>query len=122
VKKFRAFYIPDLDTPDGALKFNQVEIDNNLWFAYDDELKYEFSIPFMDDDWAVQQCIGMKDGNDIDIYEGDVIVFKHPETNTIRMDTVQYVSGCFIPDIWRTTGKNCTVVGNIFQQPDTINI
>ena len=58
-KKFRAFYKPDLNTPDGALKFEQQEIDDQLWFVHDANFKYPFEIPFIDNNWEVQQFIGL---------------------------------------------------------------
>lgn len=71
--KFRAWYKPDFNTPDGPLKFEQKEIDGELFFAHDDELKYPFEIPFLDDDWIVEQYTEVNDIDGGEIYEGDIL-------------------------------------------------
>lgn len=78
-KKFRAWYLPDGDTPDGMLKFIQVEIEDRLYFAMESDplISYPFDIPFIDEDWVVEQWTGLVDENSIEIFEGDIIKYNN---------------------------------------------
>lgn len=71
-KLFRAFYKPDLLTKHGAIKFEQTVFEDWLCFEHD-EIRYDFTIPFIDDDWEVQQWTGYTDKNGVKIFEGDFI-------------------------------------------------
>tara|TARA_R110000772_G_scaffold131646_1_gene239891 strand:- start:870 stop:1331 length:462 start_codon:yes stop_codon:yes gene_type:complete len=80
--KFRAFYTPDFTTEAGAMLFCQKLVEDangveDIKFIYEEEGKedfgYDFQIPFLDDDWIVQQFTGMVGRDGEDVYEGDYV-------------------------------------------------
>jgi len=122
-KKFRAFYKLDLDTPDGALKFEQVEINHIPYFVYDEDIKYPFYIPFMDDDWVVQQYTGYIDDNGKEIYEGDILECTWMGGEKFIRKVLWWAeSGMMCPNGSLTLRENGTirVIGNIFENPELI--
>jgi hypothetical protein len=126
--KFRAWYKPDATTSDGMLKFEQSEIDGRLWFALTDDIKYPFEVPFLDDDWIVEQFTGFVDSEAHEIFLGDICLYSggnseyfHCEPDTkgtiIKEDGILYIkTGIFQ---WPLNKEFCEerlkVIDNIHQ-------
>lgn len=92
--KFRAWYKPHLEQ--GIVEmFEQVEIDHELFFvsSKDKDVKYKFYIPFIDDDWIVEQWTGLYEKDVVEIYGGDI------------------VKGEYIKDVFDEDGDDHPVVG-----------
>jgi len=121
--KFRAWCKGDFDTSDGPLLFEMREIDDQLWFAHDDELKYPFEIPFLDDFWIIEQWTGNVDEHGREIFAGDIIYFQG-RTGIIEMLPAGFQifypelgdteTGSYDPLEWYdTTNEGFNVIDNI---------
>jgi uncharacterized phage protein (TIGR01671 family) len=121
-KLFRTYYKPDVDTPDGALKFEQEIIKDKLFFVYDD-LYYEFQIPFMDDNWLIQQYTGRDDIKGVKIFEGDILKYKNMLYICEYDDREQaYVGRSHKDDFKQRLSEfsNVQIVGNIMENQELL--
>lgn len=132
--KFRTWYGPDKDTKDGPLKFFQDKISDRLYFTMekDYEIGYAFDIPFLDNDWIVEQYTGLKDKNGKEIYEGDIVAKKHDGSEgEANVGKVFFAAGTFMIDgdgtLYEYTHsltpdvlEDYIVVGNIHENPELL--
>ncbi len=123
--KFRAWYKPDFQTKSGPLKFIQVREGDSLWFVCekDEGICYPFNIPFEDEDWIVQQFVGLLDSEGKEIYEGDIIQELIANASLKAVGICQEVLGGWKifshPNssiCWHGWGEK--VIGNIFQNQE----
>ncbi|HGH7183466.1 YopX family protein [Bacillus cereus] len=99
--------------------------DNDVWRILNHE----------DDNWWAclepQQYTGLKDKNDKEIYEGDIlkIVSKFELREDVQKQAVTYTEGFFSTDEWalfellrnRKDGKQTfEVIGNIYENPELL--
>lgn len=130
-KKFRAYYKPDLDEESGALKFEQTLIEDELFFVYDADIWYPFEIPFIDDQWVVQQYTGVKDKNETEIYEGDLIKYSNSRDQLYLDFVLEYseqqaryvlVNSKYTFDLYNVNDYygHVEIVGNIFENPELL--
>jgi uncharacterized phage protein (TIGR01671 family) len=91
---------------------------------------------FIEDNWIIQQFTGLKDKNNKEIYEGDIvrytIKYHDGQVEYECVDKVEYTSsGSFRPlpinDIveedtfYSTYWENYEIIGNIFETPELLN-
>lgn len=122
-KKFRAYYKPDLLTKDGALRFDQVNINDELYFMHNKDIWYQFQMAFLDDEWLVQQFTGRLDINGVEVFEGDIIEFRDMPYICKYSETEQaYICVSRHEDFWQYLSdfNNIKVIGNIMETPNLI--
>ncbi len=108
---YRAIYRPDLEVRSEYLPFFVEEADDGLYFvmAADPRIRYEFAVPFVDDDWILDRFTGRYDKHGTKIYEGDRLYSPY-EPNGVVAELG------LAADHWLVDGE-LEVIGNIYS-PD----
>jgi uncharacterized phage protein (TIGR01671 family) len=98
--------------------------------CYPQEKIFEFcGSTYQRENWVIQQCTGLKDKNNKEIYEGDIVRgefldtdYDHLKTINSEVVWVERIGGYNIGiREWRYSGEPVTVIGNIFENPELIN-
>ncbi|MBR8464437.1 hypothetical protein KDD93_07650 [Campylobacter sp. faydin G-24] len=96
------------------------------------ELYYEDIEFYDDDDFEIMQYTGLKDDDDCEIYEGDIIKFH--DLGLDRKGVVDFKDGSFIITddyneitslsdlvfVSKRDGFKCFVIGNIYENPELL--
>ncbi|MEA0564072.1 YopX family protein [Lysinibacillus irui] len=115
-------------------------MEDKLWYVEDED--HETQPPYFedDDDWVLMQFTGLKDKDDNEIYEGDIVLLKNEFTTW--KGTVVFDEGAFklsIKHSWGTSVEHFNktnvfndmgariqlnniylVVGNIYENPELL--
>ena len=124
------------------IKFRVWDKEKNMWtnFKILDNIMY-----FMDKNtgvwfhekykakgrFALMQYTGIKDKNDVEIYEGDLVLIRIDKTNILHKTVVKFKHGAFIADIignndyiylfhFGFNKDDFEVIGNIYENPELL--
>lgn len=114
------------------IKFRAWKKDNNNMF-YDIQngyLNWHFNDFIMDDESIIMQYTGLKDKNDIAVYEGDILQVDKEYSGEYQPIIIVFEDGCFKgqayhkltkPFILEVPISTLEVIGNIYENPELIN-
>lgn len=95
--------------------------------AYPPERLHEYLIEIVPE--TLGQSTGLKDKNDVEIFEGDVIFYAYFETNANNR-LVKFVNGQFIAELIRNgyhkslinVIDDAEIIGNIYEHPELLEV
>ena len=79
-------------------------------------------------DYILMQYTGLKDKNDVEIYEGDIIKFYDEYvdgtmSSEVNIEDVEFYDCGFIPLANQCySGENIEVIGNIYENPELLEV
>ena len=99
---------------------NFLNIDYKEIVVMIDENDYEFNCG----EYELMQYTGLKDKNGTEIYEGDIVLYKSPFTDSSQLLVIEWSreDACFCFGGIRTdyASNNCEVIGNIYEHTHLI--
>ncbi len=108
-----------------SLMFYQKEMENRLWFVYD-ELRYPLDAEIAEGHWTIMQYTGLKDKNGVEIYEGDIVKVPHWSDKRRRIcGEIKFVDGAFIINLTDMeyiimVAETIEVIGNIYENKELL--
>lgn len=125
--RFRAFFkeYGDPERPNGSMFYDIIPSGGfDRWLIAFDGKENGYDGDFaVGRDIEVMQYTGLKDKNGVEIYEGDILKNDTYTTpSTVRSEMQWNCSCCESIYGWQIDGGSNTIIGNIYENPELINL